>query len=357
MIDRPDAFVLAVCVFATTLASSAHGDEVVIRGNRYPGASVFALEQGRVRFRTASGNIRSVWIDEVSLFVIDRGGIFDDFNQAERFLAGNQPQRAVVRYERALRVSESFWPDLIAVRLLLACDAAGRIDQATANVLLVLRGRGAGPPAAARLIPKTIPSRPGARVLRALEQLDTALAEDPGLPQRVLASLLRYEILRRVKDVRAAEARRAVAVLTIPPPAASEPAYTIQLEALTATLEENVNNASLNALDRAIRHSPETILPSFLLLRGKTVLRDASTRDEIIRAAWPFMRVAIHFPEDARAAQGLYGAALALERIGRPDKAVELLDDCLACKMSDLETRRMAEATLGRLRAVGIQDD
>jgi hypothetical protein len=61
------------------------------------------------------------------------------------------------------------------------------------------------------------------------------------------------------------------------------------------------------------------------------------------------MRVVIHFPDDGRAAQGLYGAALAVERIGRKDKAIELLTECLGHAHLDEQTRRWAAAMLARL--------
>ncbi|MCH6555417.1 MAG: hypothetical protein IH797_02250, partial [Chloroflexi bacterium] len=62
----------------------------------------------------------------------DRGGIFDDFNEAERLVADNQPARAIVRYRRTLRLGQDFWSDLIAARLVLACDAANQIDYSLA---------------------------------------------------------------------------------------------------------------------------------------------------------------------------------------------------------------------------------
>ena len=62
------------------------------------------------------------------------------------------------------------------------------------------------------------------------------------------------------------------------------------------------------------------------------------------------MRVAIHFPDDAGAADGLYGAARAVERIGRVDKAIELLEECLGHPRLTPQTRRSAETALMRLR-------
>ena len=93
------------------------------------------------------------------------------------------------------------------------------------------------------------------------------------------------------------------------------------------------------------------MLPDFLLLKGETLLRTASTRDDLIRAAWPFLRAAIHFRDSPQAPEGLYGAALVLERVGRTDKAVDLLAECLAHKRISEQVRTMAEAARVRMRS------
>jgi hypothetical protein len=105
------------------------------------------------------------------------------------------------------------------------------------------------------------------------------------------------------------------------------------------------------AIDRAVQDCPDLSLPDFLLLKGELLLRAASTRDDLIRASWPFLRVAAHVPSDPRAADGLVGGASALERMGRPERAIVLLEECLAHKQLRDETRRQAEDGLARLRA------
>jgi tetratricopeptide (TPR) repeat protein len=325
-------------------------DQIITGEVNYTGAKIVSLEQGQLRFRSADGRLRTAWLDNIGLMILDRGGAFADFNQAERFLASGEPERAVVRYGRALRPSEAFWSDLIAARLLQACDAAGQLDKATGNFIRLAQSRWAGPPAAARLFPKTVPAQRDGKVVRAIDQLDSALRKAPDPPQRVLLELLRYDILRQSGDPRAAQAAQRVAVLSIPPSARSEPAYTILLEGLREALGGDAESAALAALNDAIRDCPESLLPGFLLLKGRTLIRSASTREEIIRACWPLMRVAIHFPKDAGAAEGLYDAAQAVERIGRVDRAIELLEECLGHPRLTPETRRSAETALMRLR-------
>jgi tetratricopeptide (TPR) repeat protein len=331
-------------------AAAAAADQIVVQGTSHVSVKLVGFEQGQVRFRTADGKLRSVWIDLIDLLIVERGDLYDDFNEAERFLAGGDPERAIVRYGRASRLSEEFWPDLITARLLMACDSAGRLDKATTSFLRVLRGRFSGPWAAARIIPKVIPAKHDTRVQRAIEQLNGALLPEPDESQRALIELLRYEILRRTNDEAVADARRRVAALSLPEAARSERAYGIQLGALRETLGDSVSASSLFALEGAIRDCPEAVLPGFLLLKGQVLLRTALARDEFIRAAWSLMRVAIHFPDNDAAPDALYGTAQALERIGRPDKAIDLLTECLQHVRLGQETRQQAEAAVSRLK-------
>jgi len=335
----------------TTLA-----DQIITETENFTGAHVVAFEDGQLRFRSADGELHVAWPGEISLLIVDRGTTFDDFNQAERFFASGEPNRALVRYRRAHGVSEGFWPDLITARMLLACDANGQLDKAAAHFVRLLRSRSGGLRAAARLFPENIPGQLDGKVVRAIDQLDGALRDVADEEQRVLLELLRYEILRRSGDPRAGRAAETVATLSIPETVGPERAFSILLDGMTSALKRSANVssldvvASLSAMDGAIRDCPEALLPGFLLLKGRTLFASASTREEVIRAAWVFLRVAIHFRSDPRAADGLLGAASALERIGRTNKAIELLEECLAHRHLTSETRRVAEPMLQRLR-------
>lgn len=344
-------FVVATCLLGLWPVRMAQADQIVTQGINHSGAAIVGVDEGRLRFRTADGKLQSAWINDIGLIVVDRGGIFDDFNQAERFLAEDEPVRAILRYRRAWRLSTDFWTDLIAARLVLACDRAKQLDTATLNFIRVLRGTWAGPSAAARLIPREISVTGGRRAKRAIQQLDAALAKDPGESQRPLLEIVRYEIFRRTGDRRAASAAKRVAALSMPVIARSEQVYGIQLHALRESLKDNIDPAGIGNLDRAIRDCPETVLPGLLLLKGEALLRTASTREDIIRAAWPYLRVAIHFPDDPRAADGLYGAATALDRLGGTAKAIELLEECLGHKRVTTRTRRLAEEARTRLQS------
>ncbi len=348
------AWVILVSVlpalFGTVNGTTARGDQIRTESGDYLGAKIVGLEGAELRFRTAGGHLLTAWIDEIKLILVDRGGVFDDFNQAERFFADGEPQRAIIRYRRSLRLSEGFWEDVILSRLVLACDAAGHPDTATLNLIRVLKGRWAGPAAAARIMPRNIPITPGRRVSRALEQLNATIPMTPGEASRSLLEILEYEILRQVGDERAKQPVRQIATMSSPPEARSRRVYETQLHALRAALGDGVDPELLASLDRAVRDCPESALPGLMLLRGETLMTTATTREDIVRASWPFLRVAIHFPDDPLAADGLYRAALALERLGREDKAVELLEECLGHEGLTDQTRQMAESARARLQ-------
>jgi hypothetical protein len=200
------------------------------------------------------------------------------------------------------------------------------------------------------LIPQAIPAKRTPEAVRAVEQLDAALRKVGNDSEEALFRLLRYRILTFMGSDRADEDARVIARMRIPAPVRSPRAYQMQLSAMEKAFTEATDSA-LSGLDHAIEDCPNEQLPDFLLLKGRLLLNSAETREEIIRASWPFLRVAIHMPGDPRAAEGLLGAAAALERLGRPVKARQLLEECLAHPSVADEVRSEAEAAMKRLTA------
>ncbi len=344
-------FLCSWAAFAFGAGRVVFADQVVSGGVSHFGAKVTALAEGRVQFRAADGRAHSVWIDQIELLIVDRSGAFEDFNQAERFLAAGEWEKAAVRYERAMRLCGEFWPELAAARLVTVYDRAGQLDKATLHFNRTARGEFAGPPAAARLILQNIPAKRDAKFTRAIEQLDTALSQNPREPVRVLFELLRYEILRRGGDERAGGLGRTVAGLSIPAAVRSEAVYAVVAAGMRETAVVDPPASRLTALDRIIRECPDALMPTFLLLKGEALMRAAATREDWVRASWPFLRVTAHYGDDPRAADGLLGAAAALERAGRVDYGLALLEECLAHKRVSEETRRQADGMLARLRS------
>jgi hypothetical protein len=334
-------------------APAGRADQIVVHGTSFPGAKVETLENGQLHFRTIEGKPRTVWLSDVDTLIVDQRGMFVDFNQAERYLANGEASRAVVSYRRTLRRSQDFWTDLIVARLLAACDHTGQIELACQNFVTTVRGTSSGPALAVRLLPRNLPAQATDATDKGLVHLEAAIAAADTVLSRIPLELLRYEILRRTGDDRAMEMAPKIATLPIPDELRSERSFEIVTAALRQAAAESVDDDWRGGLDRAIRDCPAVTLPDLLLLKGKTLLQTASTKEDTLRAGWPFMRVAIHMPDDPRAAEGLLGAAQVVERVGRSDKAIELLEECLAHHALTDQTRKDARSALARLRPGG----
>jgi tetratricopeptide (TPR) repeat protein len=337
------------------LPSRSAADYVVADKINYSGARITALAQGKLHFRVPDGTLRTPWIHEVDLIVVDREGAFLDFNEAERSLSDGDAAQALIRYRRALRLREDFWADLIAARMVLAAERAGRIDESVAPFLRALRGEAVGPAGAARFIPLALPKERTPEMVKALEQLDAALLADPTPPERAVIALFRFALLQSGGDPRTPESADALAAMELPSSVGGERVFAIVRSALEEAIRRNVAVGLEEALDRAIRDCPENLLPDFLWLKGRFLLAGATNREEIIRATWPLMRIVIHRPDHARTPQALHETATAMERLGRPDQAMALLQDCLRHPKTSEILRKQAEETLSRLQSLSAE--
>ena len=337
---------LVFCALAVLTASHAWGDQVVTGGVNFPDAKIVNLDQGKLQFRAADGRLHSAGLGGIELMIVDRGGVFEDFNQAERFLFENQPQKAIARYERALRLSQEYWPDIVAARLTTAHDRVGQLDRSVHYWIRLLNGRWSGLSAAAHLLPRNIAAKLDGRAVRAVDLLANEIRKETDDDRRVMLELLRFEVLRRTGDVRANELATRVASFSPASLARSEGVYAIVLAALQIITRETATESNFEALDRAIRDGPEASLPGLLFLKGRLMLRATKSREEIIRAAWCFMRVAVHMPDDPLAPEALVEAAGVLKVLDRREQAAALLNECLAKKQIDEATRQRAEAML-----------
>ena len=104
-------------------------------------------------------------------------------------------------------------------------------------------------------------------------------------------------------------------------------------------------------MDIAIQDCPLESLASFLLLKGKVLLRTATARNEIIRATWPLMRVVVHLESDPLAPEALYESAVALQRLGRKEQAADLLRECRDHRKVSAKTGKLAKVALERLQS------
>ena len=341
---------VVLCILFATVATVSRGDQIIVGSVSHSPVKIMRFTGGRLEYQTESGETKTVWLNDVKRLTVDRSGAFMDFNDAERDLAAGDADKAIVRYRRTLRLSESFWPELIAARLVQACALADRIDQAALHFVQVARGEHAGPPLAVRLIPRRLPTQRSAKSIRAVEHIEGALKQAAAPEERIALTLFRFALLHSTGDRRSMETARTVATLEISERLRCHRAFTVQLTALEQSMIDVVSKESLAALDQAIRDCPKTMLPSFLLLRGESLMRVATTREDYIRAAWPFMRVVAHMPDHPLVPRALLRVAQAVEHIGRSDKAVELLEEGLAHTGLDPATRVLLRQSLDRLR-------
>jgi tetratricopeptide (TPR) repeat protein len=329
-----------------TAAPAAHGDQVVTADENHTKVTVSGYAEGDLHLRLADGSTIAVPLVEVRWMVVDTVGQSTDFNEAERALQQDQPQKAISRYERALRQATDYWPAIIRVRLLQACDRAGKFEQAVTHFLDVAAD---APNAAARLMPTCAPQSRTPAAEKVLQRLSTEAKRPADPDRRVLLEVFRYAIRDRIDDRRTGEEVRRIARIAIPPPIGSAAVYAIKIAACRELADAGEHSEALAALDEAIAACPLDVMPDLLLLKGQTLLARSSGRRDLPRAGLAFMRVAIHFADDERAAEALFWAAKVHQRIERPDKAGQLWKECLAHARISPTIRDRAEAELARL--------
>ncbi len=334
---------VAACV---AFVPSAQADEITTHDEHYRKIKIIDYAYGRIRFREPAGDLADVPILEVRALLVDTVGGVDDLNQAEIYIDKGQPSQAVLRYERALRSTRGFWRELVRVRLLQACDQAGYPDKAVTHWLALLKR---DPALASELLLTSIPPTRTRAVRRALSDLEATLAKNTDETTRRLMELLRFSIYRRLGEDVADELAMRIVLSPLTGPIATVPAYGIKTDALRRAFQMKRIKETLSGLEGALEDCPETSLPDLLLLKGEVLYATAEERVDYIRSAWVFMRVPIHFPDDPRAAQALLWAARAHEKLDAPEKAVELLRECLALEFVAPEIHAQAAEALQRL--------
>jgi len=328
------------------VVACAHGDQVICDAANYTRVKVTGHADGRLLLSQDDGSITSVPLGRVQRMVIDSVGGMADLNDAERYLAENDLEKAIVRYERALRMGTEFWPTIIRVRLLQACDRAGKFERAVDHFVAVAQE---APSAAAAMIPASIPQgrRPETKGL--VRRLTSEANRSTRDEQRVLLELLRYAVLLEGEDPEAARWTREVAATAIPAGIGTAAVYRIRVAACAELLAAGALEDLLDSVNQAAADCPLEVLPELLFLKGRALLERASNREDLLIAGTTLMRVAIHFPDDARAPEALFWAAKVHERLDRRGKAVQLLNECLNHARVSQSVRQRAEADLLRL--------
>ncbi len=330
----------------------ASADQVIVGNADFGRVRITGFEGGRLFFQVGDGTEQGAWIDEATRIIVDTASGFEDFNDAETALANADYDRAIGRYERALRRSRNYWQDVISCRLVAAYLADGRLDRAAGYFIAVARSARAGPRAAARLLPSVVSSAKHRSAARAVEQLDSALRGASDAPDTTVLRLLRFAIAQPAG--RGGGAREAHAVLRAPLDESLRirAAYQIRVQAAEALLAAGaLEGPDFAGIDEGILHAPADVVAGFLLTKGRARMIVAKKPDQVIRATWLFMRIAIHMPADPLAPQALLEAGRGLERVGREAKAVALWRECLGMQQIDEQTRKVVEAEVARVEA------
>lgn len=337
------------CVMWVT--GPAFGDQVTIGADDYPNVEIVSFEQGKLIFRTPRDRDIESPIRNVDFIMVSRGRRFADFNEAEQYLLKGEPARAIPRYQRALRTAGSFWQGLCLARAITACDRAGRIDQATRYWIGLAEIDQSGVEAAVQLLPRNIKDSQRHEMDRAIALLTKAAAKQRKIDLAVLFRLQLYRMLDAIGDDRIVETAHIILASDWSKNLSHTDIYEILIDVLDRDMQREVTLESLTRLNEAIADAPTEMLSRLLLLKGFALLRYEGEPRSEIPAGWAFMRVVAHMPDSPDAAKGLYGAALAMEKLGRVDKSVSLLQECRNHKFATAAIQALATNMLRRLQS------
>lgn len=337
---------LAVLALVAFHPRGVLGDQVITADANHAKVKVSGYVDGELHLRFADGSITSVPLVTVTRMVVDRTRGLTNFNEAERYLAGDQPEQSIFRYERALRQAVDFWPEMIRVRLVQACDRAGKFEKASTYFVQV---SGDSPAVAADVMPTCIPASPNAVTRRIDRYLAAEANKATGEDRQALLELFRYWMLHQTGDVRATEQAVDVGGVDIPASIGSRSVYRIKAAALERLLADDQVEAVLSHATQAMETCPRSVLPDLLLLKGQALLKRSNDREDLLRAGSAFMRIPIHFPDHDSAPAGLLWAATVHEKLDRTAKAIQLLDECLAHPLLTDSLRHQAERHRSRL--------
>ncbi|MCP4250712.1 MAG: tetratricopeptide repeat protein [bacterium] len=347
---RFSGFSIAVALLLTIAVGAARADQVQTESENLTRIAVAGYADGNLHLRLLDGSTRTVPLVEVRRLVIDTTAGLADLNEAEGYLEQDQPAKAISRYERALRVAEDFWPAIIRVRLLHACNRVGKFERAATYFLQVSAD---APQAAARLMPGEIPKGRSQLTKRVVQRITAEADATTDAQQRVLLEFFRYNIWAQTGDRRTAGQVERVAQAVIDPSIGTAAVFGLKIGACYQLLDAGRHADVLATASDALSDCPMEVMPDLLLLKGRALLAGANGRQDLLDAGAAFMRVVIHFGDSAQAGDALLWAARVHERLDRTAKAVQLLEECLAKAPADGPLHRQAEAELERIRASG----
>lgn len=342
-----------VLVVLTGPVGETRADRIDSGGTALDRIRIVDLDGSRIAFRTPAGELRYVGISAVEAIRVDSVGTLADLNEAEALAAAGKYVQAITYYERALRAAGDFWPPLVRARLIRAADRADRIDVVAAHFTALLETEGAGAAVAAELLPEHAPSGARGGVEPALRRIHDWMGRVESQSARVVLEMLRYAIVSRAGGGDADRFAAELVEQPIPLPVATRSVYRVRAGAIVRTAGSGRMESALRRINSDLMGAPQAVLPELLMAKSRVLLPIAKNDDAAIRAAWPAMRIVIHYPNDPLGPEALMLTAGVTERLGQNATAIQLLNECIEHPRARTDDRDKARAAISRLTTHG----
>jgi len=308
----------AMLVSILLAANGAGGDQVVYQRITYHDFKVAGIKDCKIILRAVRGN-RSMQLPLMEVELIEIEGQAT-FNKAEKLLKAGKYAESATLYDTAERdASSALLKRLIRYRRLKALDAAGLVDRAAKDWLIIM-DENASSASAAALAPKRLAPKGDRRNARAIALLKARLKTARDKKSKKLAAAI-DKLLGKLnaRQGRAAGSEPSTSVGSSKPKPATAPktAGVVSLKSAAVVIgDPKATPAKLAEVLKYIqanldRYKDEQ-LPEALLLAGKAQWRLANAasnakqkRDLLLKSGLNCMRVAALYPDSDEAPPAL----------------------------------------------------
>ena len=345
--SRPAVRATAVLTVAVLAAGAVvRADDIRTADQVLDHVTITGYENGLIAYRDADGVFDHVEIWRVDSLSVASAQRVARLNEAEQLVQSGKPAKAVILYRQALRAGHEYWPALIQARLMRAADRSGQYETSAKTFLDIL---GRDSVTAAHLFPQSLAHQPSRGVNRTLKRIRRFTSNQSDHGKQLLATMLRYAMLRAVADPEWTGLTKQIATAVVPPRLITPRTAPVQLSAMRSLLESGSRVEVLGAINRSLSTAPRDYLAPLLLLKSEALYLSAASPDDYLGAAIPAMRAAIYFADTPDAARGLLLAAKAHQACGHTDDAIRLLREVLRRDAATDQTRQSARRELKRL--------
>jgi hypothetical protein len=320
----PTAGLPAALLAIVAVGAAAAADEIYLGKLPVP-TTIVDAKDFVITYRSGGGRIRQKALSEITMLQISGRA---DFNEGERLLRDGKPAEAAKAYDRAFRNAIQDWlRRLIRYRRLAALDAAGLIDRAAEEWLIVADELNASP-ASLRARPSTPGEKGSRRNARAIALLAEKLKSVRQKAYQQAASTLLLELYEKEGRHEEAEALiRAVGLdrprpegepKTRPGPAVGALAGRLKAAAFLVRRAERQRDAAvageaIRALEADRLRCNRDELETALLLMGRAQMiayenSPKKDRELLLQAGLNFMRVATFYPFGRNVPEAMYRA-------------------------------------------------